>query len=140
MAAAFALSGVIETWIEAGARPNIAWQIVGYVLLTAAEVMISITCLEFAYTQSPRTMKSFVMSLYLMSISLGNLFAAGVNFSMRQDFFRNSDGTSKLAGANYYWFFTSAIVVTAILFVGVAMNYRGKTYIQDAIVARHDDD
>jgi POT family proton-dependent oligopeptide transporter len=132
MAAAFALSGLIETWIEAGARPNIGWQIVGYVLLTAAEVMISITCLEFAYTQAPRTMKSFVMSLYLMSVSLGNLFAAGVNFAMRQDFLKNSDGTSKLAGANYYWFFTAAIVVTAVLFIGVAVTYRGKTYIQDA--------
>ena len=41
--------------------------------------MVSITCLEFAYTQSPKTMKSVIMALFLMSVSLGNFFTAGVN-------------------------------------------------------------
>ena len=32
------------------------------IVLTAAEVMVSITCLEFAYTQAPNAIKSIVMS------------------------------------------------------------------------------
>ena len=41
--------------------------------------MVSITCLEFAYTQAPKSMKSLVMAVFLASVALGNYFTAGVN-------------------------------------------------------------
>ena len=50
-----------------------------YAVLTSSEVLVSITCLEFAYTQAPKAMKSVIMALFLMSVSLGNFFTAGVN-------------------------------------------------------------
>jgi len=109
----------------AGHQPHIRWQILAYLLLTAAEIMVSITCLEFSYTQAPNTMKSFVMSLYLLSVSVGNLFTAAVN-----RFIQNEDTTSKLEGAAYYWFFTGVMLVAALGFVMIAKTYRGKTYIQ----------
>lgn len=123
---AFAMSAWIETRIEHGETPNIMWQVLAYVIMTAAEILISITCLEFSYTQAPRKMKSFIMSLYLVSVALGNLFTALVN-----RFIQNEDGTSKLSGPNYYWFFTACIAVTAILFLFVAAFYKGKTYVQE---------
>jgi hypothetical protein len=46
-------------------------------------------------------------------------------------FIQNEDGTSKLSGPNYYLFFCAVMLVTAVLFVFVAMNYKGTTYIQD---------
>ena len=55
-------------------------------------------------------MKSLVMAFFLMSVSIGNLFTAAVNF-----FIQNDDGTSKLAGADYYLFFSAAMLVTAVL-------------------------
>ena len=79
MAGAFALSSTIQSWIDAGQRPNIAWQVLAYVLLTAAEILVSIVALEFAYTQAPRTMKSMIMGLFLLAVSLGNIFTAAVN-------------------------------------------------------------
>jgi len=79
MVVAFTLSSLIQVWIESGQRPNIAWQILAYALLTAAEVLVSITALEFAYTQAPRKMKSVVMSLYMFSVAIGNFLTAGVN-------------------------------------------------------------
>ena len=109
-----------------GHRPSISWQLLAYVILTAAEVMVSITALEFAYTQAPRQMKSLIMSLYLWSVSLGNLFVAGVNY-----FIQNEDKTSKLEGASYYWFFTAAMVVTALLFTVVVRFYKVREYIQE---------
>ena len=109
-----------------GYKPPISWQLLAYILITAAEVMISITCLEFSYTQAPRRMKSFIMSFYLLSVSFGNLIVAGVNF-----FIQNEDKTSKLAGASYYWFFTALMLVTAVCFLVVAKFYREKTYIQE---------
>ncbi|MHC4570448.1 MAG: POT family MFS transporter [Planctomycetota bacterium] len=125
-----ALSFVVPAWIEiriqAGATPHVNWQLFAYVILTAAEIMVSITCLEFSYTQAPKKMKSFVQAVFLLSISVGNAFTAMVNW-----FIENEDGTSKLAGASYYWFFVLVMAVTAVAFIFVAMTYREKTYIQD---------
>ncbi|MCX7428679.1 MAG: POT family MFS transporter [Planctomycetia bacterium] len=125
-ASSFGLCGLIETWIQAGGTPRYTWQLLAYILLTVAEIMVSITCLEFSYTQAPKKMKSLVMGVYLLAISLGNFFASAVNF-----FIQNPDGSSKLPGASYYWFFTALMAVVAILFVPVAACYREKTYIQD---------
>jgi POT family proton-dependent oligopeptide transporter len=79
MGAAFVLSSTIQEWIDAGQRPNIGWQILAYLLLTAAEILVSIVALEFSYTQAPRTMKSMILGLFLAAVALGNLFTAGVN-------------------------------------------------------------
>ncbi|MGD7652930.1 MAG: POT family MFS transporter [Verrucomicrobiales bacterium] len=79
MAGAFALVALIQSWIDGGARPSISWQILAFMLLTAAEVMVSIVALEYAYTQSPKTMKSLLMCLYLSAVAIGNFLVAGVN-------------------------------------------------------------
>jgi POT family proton-dependent oligopeptide transporter len=109
-----------------GYKPPIFWQFLAYLVLTAAEIMVSITCLEFSYTQAPKKMKSFIMAVFLLSVSLGNAFTAVVN-----KLIQNPDGSSKLAGAGYYWFFTIAMLVTAALFIPVAKRYRVQSYIQD---------
>jgi POT family proton-dependent oligopeptide transporter len=125
-AAAFAIPTLVQVGIDNGGTPHIGWQLLAYVVLTAAEVMVSITCLEFSYTQAPKTMKSFVMAFFMLSISLGNLFTSAVNF-----FIRNPDGSSKLAGADYYLFFTLLMLVTATLFTLVVRYYHGETYIHE---------
>ena len=109
-----------------GHKPTIFWQFLAYIILTSSEIMVSITCLEFSYTQAPPRMKSLVMSLYLLSVSLGNLFTFLVN-----QVIQNEDGTSKLPGATYYWFFTMVMFATAVVFIYIAKTYRGKTYIQE---------
>ena len=116
----------IETQLEIGNQPSIGWQFVAYIFLTSAEIMVSITALEFAYTQAPKKMKSLIQSIELLAISLGNMFAAVVN-----DVIKNEDGTSKLPGASYYWFFVIAMLVTSILFMPMARWYKPKEYIQD---------
>ncbi len=124
----------VPTWaqvqIDQGATPSIAWQLLAYVLLTSAEVMVSITCLEFSYTQAPRSMKSFVMAFFMLSIAAGNLFTSAVNFLLLKE-----DGSSRLAGAAYYQFFTLAMLGTAVLFVVVSRYYRGETILQEEIAA-----
>lgn len=122
---AFAISSITQGKIDAGFTPTIYWQLLAYVILTSAEVMISITILEFSYTQAPTKMKSFVMAFFMMSIAVGNLFTSAVNF-----FIQNDDGSSKLAGAGYFWFFTWMMLATAIVFIFVAKLYTEKTYLQ----------
>ncbi len=85
MVPGFALVALIQGWIDAGERPSIGWQVLAYVILTASEVMVSITCLEFSYTQSPKKMKSLVMATFLASVTLGNYFTMGVNWFIQID-------------------------------------------------------
>jgi len=123
---AFLFIGWIQVQIDAGQTPHIVWQIVAFIVLTCGEVMVSVTHLEFAYTQAPKKMKSLVMCTYLGAIALGNGFTSAVNF-----FIQNPDGSVKLAGASYFFFFVVVLLVTAVLFLFFARLYRGKTYIQD---------
>ncbi len=120
-AVAFAVPASIQELIDAGQNPHIVWQMLAYLVLTSAEVMVSITCLEFAYTQAPTTMKSFIMAFYLLSVAVGNLFTGAVNFMI--------EGSEHFTGASYYWLFTCLMLTTALLFVFVVRNYREKTYI-----------
>jgi POT family proton-dependent oligopeptide transporter len=122
----FLIVAWIQTRIDAGQKPNIIWQVLAFVVLTAGEIMVSVTHLEFAYTQAPKKLKSLVMCTYLGAVSLGNVFTAAVNF-----FIQNPDGTVKLSGDDYFYFFAKVMAGTAILFVLVAGFYKGSTYLQD---------
>ena len=82
---AFLIPAWIEARLEAGQFVSIAWQLAAYGILTTAEVFVSITCLEFSYTQAPKKMKSLIMACFLMSVSLGNLFVSGVNFFIQEE-------------------------------------------------------
>ena len=124
MVPGFALSAWIEGRIEAGQTPDIGWQLAAYCLVTASEIMVSITGLEFSYTQAPRALKSFVMAVFLLTVSLGNVFTAVVNEFI-------DAGTLVLEGADYYWFFTWAMLGAAVLFAIATMFYRGRTYVQE---------
>jgi POT family proton-dependent oligopeptide transporter len=125
-AASFAVIWWLQTQIDAGSKPSVWWQLLAYLLLTSAEVMVSITGLEFSYTQAPKTMKSAVMALWLLTVWGGNQFVALLNFVMPQ--LRRAG--MNLDGAAYFRFFTLLMLFAAILFVFVARKYRGKTYLQ----------
>ncbi|KAL3185472.1 hypothetical protein MRX96_005489 [Rhipicephalus microplus] len=57
-------------------RPNsvsMFYQIPQYVLITAGEVMFSVTGLEFSYSQAPSSMKSVLQAAWLLTVAVGNL-------------------------------------------------------------------
>ncbi len=122
---AFMISAYIEQLIAQGQTPPIAWQLLAFVVITAAEVMVSITCLEFSYTQAPLKLKSLVMGLFLLSVSIGNGFTALVNF-----WIQNPDGSVALTGPNYYWFFAGVMFIVACLFLFVVGRYQEASYLQ----------
>lgn len=126
ISASFLVIWWIQARIDGGARPSVAWQLLAYVLLTSSEVMVSITGLEFSYTQAPKKMKSIVMATWLFTIALGNQFTAILNFLIPTLTGLGID----LKHAAYFRFFTLLMFFTSILFVFVARFYRGKTYIQ----------
>lgn len=105
--------------------PSIAWHVLAYAIITAAEVLISITCLEFSYTQAPKRMKSLIMGLYFAgSVAVGNLFTSIVNGYIADK------GGAGLEGAAYYVFFAKVMFGAALVYALVSNFYRGKTYIQ----------
>jgi len=121
----FLVTAWCEHLIQSGATPHIGWQLFAYLLLTSAEVMLVITCMEFSYTQAPRRMKSLVMSFFYLSISMGNLFTAAVN-----QFIQNPDGTSKLEGAMYHLFFAGFMGAAALVFSLYILFYRESYIVQ----------
>lgn len=118
-ALAFSTSAIIESYITKENHPHVLWQVIPYVIMTAAEVMVSITGLEFSYSIAPKSMKSVVMSIWLLSNATGQLLTWAVNKVIQ-----NPDKTSKLPGASYYWVFTAAMLLAAIGFVIVSMTFR----------------
>ena len=83
IASSYLIVASIENHIMHGETVSLWWQILAYVVLSAAEVMISITALEFSYKQAPLKVKSFIMAAtYLLAVSIGNAFTAQVNGAM----------------------------------------------------------
>lgn len=63
------------------------WQLVQYALMTIAEVLVSITGLTFAYSQSPKRYKTVIMSAWLIASAFGDLivvFVAEVHLVQNQ--------------------------------------------------------
>jgi POT family proton-dependent oligopeptide transporter len=123
------LSFVVIVWIQgqidAGLRPSVNWQFLAYVILTLGEAMVSITGLEFSYTQAPNTMKSSVMALWLLTVASGELFVGLFNKWML-----NPDGTRKLNDYQYFSFFMWLMFGTAVVFVIISCFYKYRTYLQ----------
>jgi len=124
-ALAFSIIAFAQQQIDAGHTPGIGWQLLSYFILTCAEVMVSITALEYSYTQAPRTMKSFIMAFFMLSVSLGNIFTSAVNF-----FIQGDDGSVMLEGAEYFWFFTLLMGVAALIFALLTPLFRERMILQ----------
>jgi POT family proton-dependent oligopeptide transporter len=119
----------IQLNIDHGGRPTVWWQMLAYVILSAGEVMVSITGLEFSYTQAPNRMKSLLMSMWLLSVALGNQIPSVISFLIPK---LKSVGMN-LEGANYFRFFTLLMLATSIIYVFVSRHYKERTYLQSQL-------
>ena len=121
----FIIIGFVEKWIELGYTPSIGWQVFAYIILTASEVLVSITCLEFSYTQAPNFMKSLIMGFFLLSVSIGNIFTVWINSFMIANNITYSQ--------SYFNFYAFLMLVTALLFLLVVKFYRPNYYIHSEV-------
>lgn len=108
----FAAAALVESSLAGGARPSALWQLPQYLFLTTGEVLVSVTGLEFSYTQAPRAMKSTIMSIWLVTVALGNFLTAAVS------------ALNRFQGASYFWFFAALMLAGAVGFAFVARRYR----------------
>ena len=115
----FVIAGVAQMRINSAVNVSVLWQVGAYVALTIAEVLVSVTSLQLAYTQAPRASASLVTSLYLISVALGNLWTALYNGWL----------ASVLGGpetARYYLFFAVLPVVTSVAARGAVMSLQAR--------------
>lgn len=122
--ASFVIIALLQESIDAGKTPTCWWQILAYLILSFAEIMVSMTCLEYAYTHSPVSMKSTMSALYLLGVAAGNLFVTYINNNIAAGGF-----FSKYTGAAYFWLFIKIIAVFLILFMLIAKRLPEKSYI-----------
>jgi POT family proton-dependent oligopeptide transporter len=120
----FIIIALLQQRIDAGGKPSVWWQILAYVVLASSEILVSVTCLEYAYTHSPKSMKSTMSALYLLGISLGNYFDSLVNKSIA-----NKGFFSQFSGARYYWLFIGILTGFFILYLLVAKRLPEKRYV-----------
>jgi POT family proton-dependent oligopeptide transporter len=118
----FVIVGLAQSLLDAGQTVSIGWQMVAYLVLTASEVMVSITGLEFAYTQAPKSMKSTIMSFWLLTVAFGNML---VGIIAKLNVFQ---------GAGEFYFFGGLMFAVSIVFVISAIRYKVRTFIQDTAV------
>lgn len=123
MACSFVVIALVQTGIDNGTHPSIWWQVFAYVFLAAAEVMVSVTCLEYAYTQAPKSMKSTMGAIWLLTIAVGNIFTAFINRSIS-----NNGFFASLTGASYYWFFIGLLTLVIVIFMIVSPRIKERSY------------
>lgn len=117
---AFVAVALIQTRIESVGAGNlpVLWQLIPYIIITTAEVLVSITGLEFAYTQAPRAMKSTIMGFWLLCVTFGNVLVAFLA------------PLQSLSLTTFFWVFASLMAVAATIFTILASFYKGKNYLQ----------
>lgn len=121
-AISFLLIGFIQIWMDSSAdKVNVMWQFFPYLVITMAEVMISITGLEFAYTQAPRSMKSSIMSVFLLTVFFGNLITAYVS---EINFY-------PVASTGYFMFFAVLMALFSLVFWWMGRKFKVKNYMEN---------
>jgi POT family proton-dependent oligopeptide transporter len=61
-------------YVEPERKASLWWQVLAYLVLTIAEILISVTGLELAFVVAPKTMKSFITGVWLAVVGVANLF------------------------------------------------------------------
>ncbi len=122
----FVVIALLQMQIDAGGHPSVWWQVLAYMILSAGEVLVSITGLEYAYTQAPKSMKSTMTAIWLLTVALGNVFTALINSSIY-----NGGFFARLEGADYYWFFVGLIFVFSVIYMIISPRLKERNYLVD---------
>ncbi len=115
-------SYLIVAWLqqrlEAGETLSVAWQALPYLFITFAEVLVSTTGLEFAYTQAARAMKSTITGYWQLTVAAGNLLVVVLTVALG-----DGHGASSVSSGRFM-LYAGLMLGGAILFSIVAARYR----------------
>jgi POT family proton-dependent oligopeptide transporter len=121
-AASYLIVAWLQQQVDSGARLSVLWQALPYLILTTGEVLLSATGLEFAFAESAPSMRSTIMSFWLLTVAFGNLLVSAITKVMG-----GGEGAAAHAGsvsASRFLLYAGLTAVVGILFSLVAMRYR----------------
>jgi POT family proton-dependent oligopeptide transporter len=123
-AAAYVVVGLFQTRVDAGAQLNVLWQTLPYFMLTTGEVLLSTTGLEFAFTQAAAEMKSTIMSFWLVTVAIGNLYVP-ILTKLKSALIHTAAGQAGSASvsASTFYLYAGLTLGVALLFMLIAMRY-----------------
>jgi len=126
----FVIIAILQEKVDAGQHPSVWWQIFAFAILSAGEVLVSITGLEYAYTQSPPSMKSTMTAIWYFTYSIGAFFNAIVTNSIA------GKGTfSVFTGASFFWLFTGICFAFFVVFLFISPYIKEKAYFAADVLA-----
>jgi len=122
----FVIVALLQKRIEAGAHLSILWQTWPYVVITAAEVLVSTTGLEFAFREAAPEMKSLIMSFWLLTVAAGNLFVALLTKFLPHT---NSVAGDASVSSGRFMLYAGMMFAVAVVFslIAATYNYRDKS-------------
>ena len=89
---------------------TVAWQIPSYFFIAISEIFASITGLEYAYTHAPASMKSIIMSMFLVTAAIGS----ALNFAL----------IPVTVNPKLLWMYGSLAIVAAVTGIIFLMAFR----------------
>lgn len=104
-------------------RVHVAFQIPQYLIMCFAEILVSISGLEFAFTQAPKSMKSIMASFYLITVAIGNILVSIIaelpfpNVMFKQVY--------------EFLFFTVLVTIFMFIFLIIIRNYKYKEDLKE---------
>ena len=127
-AISFVQIALLQKHLEAGEHLSVLWQTGAYVVVTAAEVLVSTTGLEFAFREAAPEMKSLIMSFWLLTVAVGNLFTAALTAVLAGPASAASAANAANAGSasvssGRFMLFAWLMFGVAILFSLIASTY-----------------
>jgi dipeptide/tripeptide permease len=120
-ASSYVVVAGLQTRIEAGASLSVLWQILPYIILTVAEVLVSATGLEFAFREAAPEMKSIITSFWYLTISFGNLLVSVITALAGKMAGSTSHDVS--VSPRMFLFYAGLAFLVAILFSLIATRY-----------------
>lgn len=127
----FVIIALLQQQIDAGQHPSVWWQILAFFILSAGEVLVSITGLEYAYTQSPPSMKSTMTAIWYITYSIGSFFNSIVTDSIAH----NGVFSAFADPSKFYWLFVGICFTFFIVFLIISPFIQEKTYLADEVLA-----
>jgi proton-dependent oligopeptide transporter, POT family len=124
-ALSYVVVGLLQTRVDAGAQLNVLWQTLPYFMLTAGEVLLSTTGLEFAFTQAAAEMKSTIMSFWMVTIAVGDLYVV-IFTKLKSALIHTAAGQAGSASvsASTFYLYAGLTLGVAILFMLIALRYK----------------
>lgn len=84
-----------------------------YTVITASEVMFSVTGLGFAYSQAPTSLKSFLQACWQLTVASGNVIVVII-----------AEAKIFQSQANEFFLFAAMMIFVMVIFICLAKRYQ----------------